>query len=435
MLAIAAAGLALRLWHYQGVPGPHDNPDEVQFAWAGLSLLFAGVPISWSMFPEYGHSTPFLFTDGAIYPLVRPWFDHPPLFALLTGGAAAAAGQLDFAGVTTAAVRVPAVVLSAACVPLAYRLGARVSSPGAALFGAAALATAPGAVLFSRAVEPEALLAPLLLAGLIAAHAVVVDGGRRAAVAVVLGCCLVAPLVKVPGILVALTLALLLLVEGHRRLAVAAVAAGAAGLGIFALYGLAYDWRLFAGVFAEQAAHREGVMGAFEFITAEAGLNRRFRDPWWLLGWLAVLLVAARSEDRRASLFLAWPLAAYAAGMLVLADSRVSTFGWYRITVYPEAYLLAGLAAWRALREPDLAGVTLLLVTGGAAAATAWLGGATALGVASASLAGAAGLAVLLAIATGRRRVASAALIVTPAGLLAGNVWASLQLDQLYLRL
>jgi hypothetical protein len=86
---------------------------------------------------------------------------------------------------------------------------------------------------------------------------------------------------------------------------------------------------------------------------------------------LAVLLVAFRPEDRRASLFLAWPLAAYAAGMLVLADARVSAFGWYRITVYPEAYLLASLAVWRAVRAPDLAGTALVLATGGAAAATA----------------------------------------------------------------
>ena len=109
-------------------------------------------------------------------------------------------------------------------------------------------------------------------------------------------------------------------------------------------------------------------MNAFEFITAPAGLNQHFRDPWWLLGWLAVALVAVRERDRSAGLYLAWPLAAYAAGMLVMSDSRVTGFGWYRITVYPEAYLLAGLAVWQLFRQPQLGWACLVLITGGAAA-------------------------------------------------------------------
>ncbi len=434
----ALLGLGLRLYRYPTVPSPRDNPDEVQFAWAGLSLLQDHVPRSWSYFPEYGSSAPFVYRDGVIYPLVTPWLDHPPLFALLTGAAAWMGGQPAFGDVTTWTVRLPPIVLGVACVPLLYVLALRVSGRGAAVAASLLLATAPGAVLFSRAVEPEALLAPLMLgAALSVVHLLEPAAGRVWWVVLVL-CCGLAPLAKVPGALIGVAAAAGLLAARRPRAALIPLASALVGLAMFAIYGLNLDWQLFLRVQAEQASHREGLMGAFEFITAPAGLNRHFRDPWWLLGWLA-LLWAMRGDDERLSarIGVALPVVIYAAGMLVMADSRVASFGWYRVTVYPLVYLLAAVLMWRLLREPGLIELILVLSTGAAVALSGWLGGTSFVGVASATLAGLFGAVVALVVALRWRwpQVAQWSVAATLALILAGNVWTCLRLPDLYLYL
>ena len=434
---VLTVGFGLRLYHYTDAPQFHDNPDEVQFAWAGLSLLSSHVPQSWSFFPEYTTHTWLVTPNGLSYPLVKPWLDHPPVFAVLTGGAAWLAGERQFTEVTAAAVRLPPIWLSATAVVLSYGLARRVLGRGPAIAGALLLATAPGAVLFGRSVEPEALLAPLLLAALLAAHRLLMNDGGRGSLAVLIACCALAPMVKVPGLAIGGAIALALAVNNRWRLGMLALAAAIAGLLLFALYGAWQDWNLFIAVFKEQAAHRTGVMGAFEFIVEPAGLNRRFRDPWWLLGWVGIGAILWQRRRTMASDLVAWPVVAYAAAMLVMADQRVSIFGWYRIAVYPLVYLAAGYLVWRVATFPNPWNVTLVLITGGAAASAAWLGGPTALGLPAATLAGGIMAVVLAAllVAGPRPALARAVAATVLALVLLGNLVVSAQLDRLYLRL
>jgi len=430
-------GLGLRLYHYTDAPQFHDNPDEVQFAWAGLSLLTDHVPQSWSFFPEYSTHTWLVTPNGFSYPLVKPWLDHPPVFAVLTGGAAWLAGERQFIDVTAASVRLPPIWLSATTVVLTYLLARRLLGRGPAIASSLLLATAPGAVLFGRSVEPEALLAPLLLAALLAAHRLLMKDGGRGSLAVLLACCALAPVVKVPGVAIGGAIALALALNHRWRLGLATLAASIAGLLLFALYGALLDWQLFVAVFQQQAAHRTGVMGAFEFIVEPAGLNRRFRDPWWLLGWIAIGAILWPRRRTMAADLVAWPVVAYAAAMLVMTDQRVAFFGWYRIAVYPLVYLAAGYLVWRAAAAPNPGNVLLVLITGGAAASAAWLGGSTALGLAVGTLAAAIMAVVLVSLlVAGHRPTLARAVTVVVLGLvLLGNLVVSAQLARLYLLL
>src|SRR3989344_6914746 len=65
--------------------------EEQAFGWAGISLLREGVPTSWTQF-DYPQENRvfkgFIGKEGPGNPrmaveLVRPWFDHPPLFYTL----------------------------------------------------------------------------------------------------------------------------------------------------------------------------------------------------------------------------------------------------------------------------------------------------------------------------------------------------------------
>jgi len=360
-------GLLLRLHGYADTPSATANADEWAWAWAGLTLLTKGVPTGWSYLAGYP-SYHLIHLHGTGYPLVTPWLDHPPLFPVVVGVFELLFGQHSLAAASTEAIRLPAVLLGTLSIGLVQVAGRRLVGPAAALAGAALLAVSPAAVLLSREVESEALLAPLLLVAIWLLHRLVTgEGGRRAEMALAVVCAL-AVLTKIPGLAVGAAAAVFLLAFGHPRAAILASVGAAAGLAIYALYGAHYNVALFATIVGSQGGRRAGVMGAFEFITAPAGVNARLRDGWWLLGWIgAGSLLLGRSTPRK--WLLAWPAIAYLAGILVLADERVTArYGWYHIAVYPEIYLAAGFVAWRAISRVDVPGLALTLALGGATA-------------------------------------------------------------------
>src|SRR5262249_2832896 len=347
---------------------------EIKFAGAGLTLILHGDAYRWSF--ARGSPAYFLYTAlGVTVPTVHHWLDHPPLFSLLMGGWVWLLGVRDMTGFSAAQVRFLPVLFSTMTVPLTYFLGRRFLGPLAAICGAALLASTPGATLLGRQAEPHPLQAVLLLVALLLGFRVV---DRRSGVwteMALVVCCVAAPLLKVSGIAIAGITAVILVASGRWRLAAAVGCGGLAGLLIFALYGAFIDWGLFLRAPSVHAGFRIGVMSAFDFISAPAGINRRLRDGWWLLGWIGLGLMAARNNWRR-QLFGVWPAVAFAATMLVLAGERqVEQYGWYRQIIYPEVYLGAGRVGALAVRRQSLGLLGLTLVLGGATATNWWLGG------------------------------------------------------------
>jgi hypothetical protein len=285
--------------------------------------------------------------------------------------------------------------------------------------------------------------AVLLLAALLLTLRALDGRAGRWTVAALLACAVAAPLAKVSGIALAGVCAVILATDGRWRLAAAVAGAGAAGLLLFAVYGAIVDWDQFVRIFGSQVGNRSGVMAGYDFIEAAAGVNRRLRDGWWLLGWIGMGLLLARRGDRR-ELFLVWPAAAYAATMLLMAGERmVEAYGWYRIIIYPELYLAAGWVAWEAVRRRSPALLALLLVLGGATATNWWLGGPNATWVPNPvflALLMAAVIAPAVVFLWRRREEYSRNLAGwAAAGALAlivlGNVAESLQLDGIFARM
>ena len=374
LLAVSALALALRFHGYASTPPFTDDADELNFAWGGLNLILIHDAYTWSYFSAYPSHT-VLSANGTVYPLVHHWLDHPPLFSLVIGGWVWLTGVRDMLAVTAAQVRVPPVLFSTLTVPLAHVLGRRFLGTPGGLCAAALLATSPGAVLLGRVAEAESLLAIVLLVALIMTARVLRLPGTTWPVLVLLACCVVAPLLKVPGVAVAGISAVILAVSGSWRLAGAALAAGVTGLLVYVVYGAMVDWNLFVRVWAEQAGNRLGVLSAIQFVSAPAGVNRDLLDGWWLLGWIGLGTLVARGR-RQAELFVVWPAVAYAAAMLVLANQRqVAQYGWYRMAVYPELYLATGWLVLEAVRRRSLVLLTVLLALGGATATNWWLGG------------------------------------------------------------
>lgn len=378
VVGLLVAGLGLRIHDYTAAPRPSDNVDQLAWAWAGISLWQQHSPAAWSYLPGYPSHFPLVEPDtGRILPGVRPWLDHPPGFALLVGGFALLAGEREFGQVSTRVLRLPPIGLSLLTLVLTYLLGRRLLGPRPALAATALFALAPGAVLGSRQVESEALLAPMLLLTLLLSHRILEDEAGRLEAPLMLLLCALAPLVKVPGASLGLIVAVVLWIHGRRRLAGLTLAMSALGLVGYAVYGLLLDWRQFPAVTLAQAGRHVGLLSGYEFIAAPAGFAdiERLRDGWWLLGWLSLALLAWERGLSRRELLIAWPIAAYALVIMLIADPGLAEhYGWYRFAVYPLVYLAAANFLVATIRRPTLVRLAILLVVP-AATATLGLGG------------------------------------------------------------
>jgi 4-amino-4-deoxy-L-arabinose transferase-like glycosyltransferase len=372
---IMAMALLLRVHDYTAAPRPRDNVDELAWAWAGLSLWQDHSPTSWSYLPAYPGTFPIREPDnGRVLPGVHHWLDHPPVFALIIGGFAWLAGERQFEQVTDGVIRLPVIALSLLTLLLAYLLGRRILGQLPALFGAALFGLAPGAVLGSREVESEALLAPLLLLALLILHRLLRDESRRYETALLMAICWMGPLVKVPGVAIGVIVVVVLPSRGRWALASMAAFATWLGLVVYVLYGFAVDWQQFLAVVQAQAGRHGGLLSGYEFIVSPAGFSDsvQLHDGWWLLGWLGLALLAVLRRPTRGDLLLAWPIAAFAVVVMLVADVNAAfRYGWYRFAIYPLVYLVAADFVVAAVLRPTLVRLAILLIIPAAAATLA----------------------------------------------------------------
>ena len=438
---VTLVGALLRFHDDGGAPAFTDNLDELQFSWAGLNMIEHGDAYTWSFFPAY--PDPVVYQGyGVTVPLVHHWLDHPPAFSLLMGGYLYLTGDRSMEGLTPEHVRVIPILLSVLALPLAYLVARRAVGGWAALAGLVLLATAPGAVLFARQAEPEAVLAPMLLGALLIAARRSTGTCRSWEPWALFALALLAPLFKVTGIAVGGTAAVVLLMNGRMRPALIAAACAAVGLALYFVYGAAVDWPLFQRVLAGQAGNRHGLLAGFNFLASPAGINRPLHDGWWLLGWIGLGLLLFGGRGSWAEQLLAWPAFAYTLVIVVLAGEVLTAqYGWYRVILQPEVYVAAGALAWRAAVSPSPARLAAVLALGGAAALN-WAPGAGAPWVPNPVLAAVLLAVVLLpaaAVASARfagsariaRGIALAALCV----LVVGNVVTSLELTDIFYRM
>jgi uncharacterized membrane protein len=365
---IIALAALLRFHEYTQAPLLSDNQDALQFGWSGLTLITQHTPYAWDSFRAYQCDF-ILHANATTYCMVHPWLGHPPLFSILVGGWAYIVGARSLLDVTPEIVRPVAIALGLVSMALAYVLGRRVLGARASILGLLLLAVSPGAVLLGREVETEALMAPLLLLALILVHRIHTGEGGRLDAAGVLLCCLLLPLVKVSGVVIAGGLAVVLISSGRWRLAAGTVAAGAAGFGLYAAWGALFDFQLWLNIIAEWQTHHHGVMAGLEYIVDSAGIGRGFRDGWWPLGWIALGAMILRGRHGPRPMLLATTAIVYAAGIALLGDVLVQgRYGWYRIVLYPIIYLAAGYLTWASIKRPSVPGMLLVVVLGGATA-------------------------------------------------------------------
>ncbi len=348
--AILILAAFLRFHDYALVPFHHETADEYQHAWEGWHLLHEGVPAAWSTFPDsYPLDQIHEFRwFGDRYVLVKPYFDHPPLFSILVGVVDGVAGAPSFLSCSLPVMRLVPIVLSLAGLLLLHRLArAYGASERAALLGALVYAILPVIVLAHRLVKGESLLALLLMGAILAVLRHDSDGAMRdAAVAGIL--CGLSLWTKATGVAVVAVVLLMLLSRRRYRAALIVFGISTAFLGLYVLYAWTYDFGIFLKILREQATTKWVSLDAIQDLLAGKVVTKYFGRGTYL--WL---LLAAGCAAFRRERHLLLPVAVYATVIALTGDQRV-IYGWYRIPLYPFLCIAAGLYLEAMLEESDL---------------------------------------------------------------------------------
>ncbi|HYV86230.1 MAG TPA: glycosyltransferase family 39 protein [Patescibacteria group bacterium] len=357
--AILILAALLRLHDYTLVPFPTETIDEYQHAWEGWHLLYKGFPASWSTFPNLypKDQTIDFHWFGNRYLLVRPYFDHPPLFSILVGLACTGAGARQFLECSLPVMRLVPIVLSLAGVLLLYRLAlAYGASDRAALLAALVYAVLPVIVLSHRLVKGESLLALLFMGAILAVERLGQRGRTRDALLV--GClCGLSIWTKATGVAVPATATLLLLSRRRYRGAALTLLVTAGFALLYLAYAWAYDFGVFVAVMRSQAGVKWAGVESFLDLLQGKVVEQFFGRGWSL--WL--MLCAALAAVRRERALLV-PLAIYASTIVLMADFRV-VYGWYRIPLYPFLCVAAGVFLEEMVEASDLFHVLPFAIT------------------------------------------------------------------------
>jgi len=331
--ALLLAGLFLRLHGYTDYPRFGANEDEVAWGWLGQSLWLHHGPASWSYLPEDLPVTAVATSQGVYLPWVSPFLDQPPLFGLLVGGVAVLAGERTPSQVGPDAIRLVPIVLSMVSAWLLYLLAARHLGRATALVALGVFCLSPWMIGASHLVESDWLVAAMLLGVLVLAS----HRGRLPSTALLL-LCVLAPLVKVPGVIVGAAGAVALLTERRWAMAGLALLGAPVGIGLFAAYGAAVDWHQFVLVWQVQAARHTGPRAGQLFLfSGDPGLWNfvPLGDPFWTVGMVGLAVMFLRRPlGPEARIPLAF--AGYALLMTLTAGTEgAQYYDWYRFTVDP----------------------------------------------------------------------------------------------------
>jgi 4-amino-4-deoxy-L-arabinose transferase-like glycosyltransferase len=374
-LLIVLLGYQLRLQRYASVPLPGQSLDEYSYSWVGLSLIRLGVPVGISGLPGYPtddwryvnvdrifQST----AQGNPLSINYPWFDHPPLMGLVTGGFAYLKGARVFEDTVATIIRRPVIYLGVLTLILVFILADLHFGYAAALAAALIYATMPLVVISSRLIQAENGMIPMMLISLIFTslflhrrrHVWLLLAGMFAGIAV---------LFKLSGIvsIVATVLILYLARNQDRKKALPDILffliVSLPFVSLFCLYGAVYDWRTFVTVLADNSIRFYGIgANAVKNLLVESRVtqDKTLADAWPFVLWIGFFLTFLREKTKE--FFFSSVIVIY---LLIYVFLGSYPFGWYALPFWPLLAILFGHYLTDTLRDSRLVLVNSLLLS------------------------------------------------------------------------
>jgi hypothetical protein len=318
--------------------------DERLWLMAGVSLLTEGVPTAWTIqWPQHRWDEYWYASNG----VVTPWLDHPPLFALMAGGWALLTGVPNTGIPTQAVLRFPMVILSVATIFFTWLFVRDICGEKAALFVLAVYTFFPTDLVASRFILPEHAMPFLLILGLYAwwHYLRETDEKRFFWVWVLLGVSFVAPLCKLIGVIIPMTIGLLMLIHRTYRLLLMLVMTGIASAMLYLLYAWFYGWEIFVGAQTAHVQRAQSFDHFWSFFTKLSTGNIYMFDPTMIIGWAGLFILLATTKDKGArNLFFA---ALISISFFFLFVASIENYDWYKYPIYPLMAIGTGIIFYR----------------------------------------------------------------------------------------
>lgn len=335
---VILTGLFLRIHNYAQYPPRGASSDEYTYTFLGMSLIKTGIPTSWSHFPAYAGlgERKDITIDKIMFPIVTPYFDHPPLNGVLVGAWALLNGEDTFQKITISTIRQVPIFLWLVSSFLLFTLGRLLYDRRTVLWGMAIYSVGTLYVMQTRTVFAENLLTPLFLTALI----IFVKLGKKIdiRISVLLG--VIAGLsfwAKELGIAVFASIFLLMMLERVRRIEIVVFSfISLLIVSLYALYGYFYNWPLFLAIISVQGLRELGPNTLNTLFFHPIVVNKLYFDGWYLLGFVSFF---ASFLDFKKHKYILIPAFTYFFLML-FSLTQHGEMGWYMIPLFPFFSLL-----------------------------------------------------------------------------------------------
>lgn len=336
--AIILLGLFLRFHNYTQYPPRGASSDEYTYSFLGLSLLTTGVPTSWSYFPSYpGLGQRYdIKIDHIYFPIVSPYFDHPPLNGLLVGGWALINGENTFQKITIGTIRQVPIALWVISSILLYFIGRALYDKKTVAWGLLIYSVATLFVMETRTVFAENLLTPLLLGALL----IFLTYRKRINILHIIILAIISGLsfwAKELGVTVGASIFLLMLLEKVKvKFIVIFSIITIVIISTYALYGYLYNWPLFLAILSEQSFRELGPNVLNTLLFNPIIVNKVYFDGWYLLGFISIFTALYEFKKHQ---YILIPAFTYFF-LMMFSLTQHGEMGWYVIPLFPFFSLL-----------------------------------------------------------------------------------------------
>lgn len=359
IFGILVLGLVLRLHNYETYPQRGATSDEYTYSFLGLSLLTKGIPISWSHFGVYKDRED-VSISGIYFPIVKPYFDHPPLFGLLVAGIALRNGENTFEKIQLSTIRLVPIALSMVSMVLVFTLAFRLYGFSIALMALLIYGTATIFVIQSRVVLAENLLTPIFLSVVLLYHRFrrQITEKRIIFLGFLSG---IAFWVKEAGISIAIAVVVLTLYDKQRiRHITSFIFIVLAALFGYMMYGNYYGWETFVHVLSIQSFRDIGPSTLYYILSTPIIINKIYYDGWYFFGFLSLAFLLTKWKQH---VVLIVPTLIYFFFLLVTLTQN-QQIGWYAIPLYPFMVIASAVVLHEAITARTWIFFLFLLLVG-----------------------------------------------------------------------
>lgn len=358
VLVILILGFALRLHNFDIYPQRGATSDEYTYAFLGLSLLTKGVPISWSHFGDYKHRTDMVI-DKIFFPIVWPYFDHPPLNGIVVAVWALIHGQYTFEQVQLPTIRLVPIIFSVLSTIFIFLITFKIADYHTAFWAILIYSTVTIFVIQSRVVLAENLLTPIFL-GAIYSYQRLKHHKMNNGI-ILLGFLSVSAFwTKEIGFILAASIFILLVSDRVAKkyvlIYISIVLLGFLG---YVMYGFLYDWDTFVKIIKLQSTRDIGTGTLWYLLSTPLIINKIYYDGWYYFGFFALASLLQNSKKYRVIVI---PSVFYFL-FLLFSLTQHGELGWYMIPLYPFFSIASAVVLRRSVEKHDgLFGVFVTLV-------------------------------------------------------------------------